>query len=169
MGCSFNLRHQVSELEDARLTVLPEYLDGAVIFFDHFAPSLIKNPDHSVAYLQSFGFLRLHLMENAPVTLYRAVFVLESPDAGVPFLSKCPGHSVSLIALSPIQNQGPAVPVLFPFSVHAAQGGGDWSLDALLAAYARAPGTRHRRSDARTGAATLVDFLRTTSPVETFN
>jgi hypothetical protein len=56
--------------------------------------------------LQSFGFLRLHLMENAPVTLYRAVFVLESPDAGVPFLSKCPGHSVSLIALSPIQNQG---------------------------------------------------------------
>jgi hypothetical protein len=61
MGCSFNLRHQVSELEDARLTVFPEYFDGAVISFDHFALSLIGNPDHSVAHLQSFGFLRLHV------------------------------------------------------------------------------------------------------------
>ena len=85
MGCSFNLRHQVSELEDARLTVLPEYLDGAVIFFDHFAPSLIKNPDHSVAYLQSFGFLRLHLMENAPVTLYRAFSSWKAPMLGSHF------------------------------------------------------------------------------------
>jgi hypothetical protein len=69
--CSFNLRHQVSEFEDARLTVLPEYLDGAVIFSNHFALSLIENPDYSVPHLQSLGFLRLHLMENAPVTLYR--------------------------------------------------------------------------------------------------
>ena len=68
LGCSFNLRHQVGELEDARLTVFPEYLDGAVIFFNHFAFSVIGNPDYSVAHLQSFGFLRLHLMENAPVT-----------------------------------------------------------------------------------------------------
>ena len=64
MGCSFNLRHQVSELEDARLTVLPVYLDGAVIFFYHFALSLIGNPDYSIAHLQSLGFLRLHLMEK---------------------------------------------------------------------------------------------------------
>ena len=85
MGCSFNLRHQVSELEDARLTVLPEYLDGAVIFFDHFAPSLIKNPDYSVAYLQSFGFLRLHLMGNAPVTLYRAFSSWKAPMLGSHF------------------------------------------------------------------------------------
>ena len=61
MGCSFNLRHQVSKLEDARLTVFPEYLDGAVIFPNHFALSLIGNPDYCVAHLESFGFLRLHL------------------------------------------------------------------------------------------------------------
>jgi hypothetical protein len=71
MGCSFNLRHQVGELEDARLTVFPEHLDGAEIFFNHFALSFIGNPDYSVAHLQSFGFLRLHLMENAPVTYPR--------------------------------------------------------------------------------------------------
>jgi hypothetical protein len=69
MGCSFDLRHQVSDLQDARLTVLPEYLDGAVIFFNHLALSLIGNPDYSVAHLQSSGFLRLHLMETGDVTL----------------------------------------------------------------------------------------------------
>ena len=71
MGCSFNLRHQIGELEDARLTVFPEYLDRAVIFFNHFALSLIGNPDYSIAHLQSFGFLRIHLRENAPVTYPR--------------------------------------------------------------------------------------------------